>query len=340
MLSGAALRKTSTRYEFSSEYALEEFVWNNLEQLFQLKPIARQHPAKGEFCDILGVSNKQLSILELKNTEDRYVVQQLTRYYDNLFDLKPFTEQIDYSLPVKLVALAPVFHRHNYIDRKYCKLDIDFLQVTVTQRLEDFYLQLIDVDTNVLNEIKIPYQKLDISTTISDVPAPPQLLLDWLGAVSGDEQIAILKMRERILGFDARITEEIEGKNIIRYKGKNKPVAEIYYYRTKSQPIIFLWLPTPSSCDSDKKLMGRIRLWLQGDKVTDVGHITEGMGKMRLESEWQSMAPNKRPGNYYHRKYSPYHAGIYNKLWQEDNWDAVVLELLVNLALEKWLIRI
>ena len=63
MLAGAALRRTSTGYEFSSEYALEEFIWSNLEQLFQLKPIARQHPAKGEFCDILAVNNKQLSIL-------------------------------------------------------------------------------------------------------------------------------------------------------------------------------------------------------------------------------------------------------------------------------------
>ncbi|RUS94967.1 hypothetical protein DSM106972_092180 [Dulcicalothrix desertica PCC 7102] len=107
-----------------------EFVWENLEQLFNLKPVARQHPAKGEFCDILAVYNKQLSILELKNTEDRYVVQQLTRYYDNLFDLKPFAEQIDYSLPVKLIALAPTFHRHNYIDRKYSRLDIDFVQIT------------------------------------------------------------------------------------------------------------------------------------------------------------------------------------------------------------------
>jgi RecB family endonuclease NucS len=110
MLSGAALRKTGNGYEFSSEYALEEFVWENLEQLFQLKPVARQYPAKGEFCDILAVRDQQLYILELKNTEDRYVVQQLTRYYDNLFDLKPFAEQIDYSLPVKLIALAPAFH--------------------------------------------------------------------------------------------------------------------------------------------------------------------------------------------------------------------------------------
>lgn len=52
------------------------------------------------------------------------------------------------------------------------------------------------------------------------------------------------------------------------------------------------------------------------------------------------MAPEKRPGNYYHNKYTPFDAGIYNNLWQKNNWDAVPLELLVNLALEKWLTRI
>jgi len=80
MLAGAALRKTASGREFASEAALEDFVWDNLQHLFGLTPIARQHPAKGEFCDIIAVdSAKRLSILELKNTEDRYIVQQLTR---------------------------------------------------------------------------------------------------------------------------------------------------------------------------------------------------------------------------------------------------------------------
>lgn len=201
MITGAVLRKTGDGYEFSSEYALEEFLWEHLEQLFQVKPIARQHSAKGEFCDILAVNNKQLSILELKNTEDRYIVQQLTRYYDNLLDLKPFAEQIDYSLPVKLIALAPSFHRHNYIDRKYSNLDIDFLQITVVCKSQDFYLQLTNLDTNVKSEIQIPYQELDSNCTSNSIPAPPLGLLDWLGAVPGNELLAILKMRSEAFEF-------------------------------------------------------------------------------------------------------------------------------------------
>jgi RecB family endonuclease NucS len=74
MLAGAALRKTSLGWEFASEAALEDFVWDNLIQLLGLTPLKRQYPELGEYCDILAVDNqKQLTIIELKNIEDRYV---------------------------------------------------------------------------------------------------------------------------------------------------------------------------------------------------------------------------------------------------------------------------
>lgn len=124
MLSGAALRKTGQGWEFSSEAALEDFVWANLKQLLGLVPLERQYSVKGEVCDILAIDNNQkLVVIELKNTEDRYLVQQLTRYYDNLLEKKPFKEQLDYEEPVRLVAVAPSFHKHNLIDRKYNKLE-------------------------------------------------------------------------------------------------------------------------------------------------------------------------------------------------------------------------
>ncbi len=39
MLAGAALRKTGIAWEFLSEVALEDFVWDNLQQLSGLIPI-------------------------------------------------------------------------------------------------------------------------------------------------------------------------------------------------------------------------------------------------------------------------------------------------------------
>ncbi|MBW4566192.1 MAG: DUF91 domain-containing protein [Mojavia pulchra JT2-VF2] len=340
MLAGAALRKTGEGWEFASEAALEDFIWDNLQQLLGFTPLKRQYAAKGEFCDILALNeNKQLVILELKNAEDRYVIQQLTRYYDNLLDERPFPEQIDYSKPVQLIAAAPSFHRHNLIDCKYNLLKIDLLQIQILKDNQQFSLRLQDINTNQTWSIPIPYQELNFSSTTHDIPAAPQLLLDWLGACTGEEQQAILKLREKILTFDERIKEEIEGRNIIRYgKRKSKPVAEICYHRTSHKPVVFLWLPTPRSWR--KEVIGRIRIWLNGEIVTFVGHIPEGFGQMKLQAEWDAMPREKRPGNYYHQKYSPFHGGIYNKVLGQDFHNPVILKSLIDIALTKWLARI
>jgi len=338
MLSSAALRKIGEGWKFTSEAALENFVWENLPQLLGLTPLKRQHPAKGEFCDILALDeNKQLVIIELKNDEDRYIIQQLTRYYDNLVDERPFSEQIDYSKLVRLIAIAPSFHRHNLIDRKYNLLKIDLIRVTVIQANQEFQLQLTNIDHNQIYSTPIPYQELDISSLSKNIPEPPQLLLDWLGSCTVQEQQAILKMREKILSFDERITEEFEGRNTIRYgRGKSKPVAELVFQKKTHKVVLFLWLPTPSSYNFGRKqAIGRLRLWMDGSSVTHAGHVPEGMGRMKLQSEWEAMPREQRPGNLYHgfsyKSFSPVGIYIYEKLIQNPN----SLESLTDLALNK-----
>jgi len=236
-----------------------------------------------------------------------------------------------------LLAIAPSFHRHNHIDRKYNLLKIDFLQVAVTRQNQDFYLQLTDFDTSFITEVKIPYQELDIATTSSNVLAPPQLLLDWLGACTGEEQQAILKLREKILSFDGRIKEEIEAKNTIRYgKGKTKPVAELCFQRKTNKPVIFLRLPTPTS--RGKEVIGRLRLWSNGGVVIHVGHIPEDFGRMRLQSEWDAMPQEKRPKYIFHSGSSKSFTPV--PIPQGYNNVSNSLDSLVDLALTKWLARI
>ncbi|NES65022.1 MAG: DUF91 domain-containing protein, partial [Okeania sp. SIO2D1] len=54
-------------------------------KLLGLNVLDRQYIINNQRCDILAVdSHKKLVILELKNVEDRGIVQQLTRYYDAL----------------------------------------------------------------------------------------------------------------------------------------------------------------------------------------------------------------------------------------------------------------
>ncbi|NEQ47591.1 MAG: DUF91 domain-containing protein [Leptolyngbya sp. SIOISBB] len=59
--------------------------------LLGLKVIAQQRPINGQICDLVAVSETgQFIILELKNQEDRYIVQQLTRYFDAFIEERPF----------------------------------------------------------------------------------------------------------------------------------------------------------------------------------------------------------------------------------------------------------
>jgi RecB family endonuclease NucS len=133
--------------------------------------LKRQYFVRGEVCDILAVDdNRQLVVLELKNLEDRYIVQQLTRYYDALLEIKPFQAEVDYGEPIRLVAVAPSFHRHNEIDRKYHKLIFDFLKIIILKESDRFYLHLQNIDTEQVFKREILYREIDFSIFNEDLP--------------------------------------------------------------------------------------------------------------------------------------------------------------------------
>jgi RecB family endonuclease NucS len=67
------LKNSSGLWNFVDELELENFIWKHLFEIFHLEPLERQSTINGQICDILAVTqNKQLVIIELKNTEDRY----------------------------------------------------------------------------------------------------------------------------------------------------------------------------------------------------------------------------------------------------------------------------
>ncbi len=114
---------------FQSEENLEYYIEDNFEKLFpDLYLVRRQYTINRQRCDLLCRSklSKQPVIIELKNEEDRGLISQLTRYRKALLIEKPFAEQIDYSLPAKLIAIAPTFHEDNYTDREASKFEDDF----------------------------------------------------------------------------------------------------------------------------------------------------------------------------------------------------------------------
>ncbi|MGB2926847.1 MAG: hypothetical protein WBB82_16220, partial [Limnothrix sp.] len=152
------LRQTESGWEFPSETTLEKFVWENLSESLNIEKLAQQYVCNGERCDILGLRrNGQLVIVELKNIEDRYIIQQLTRYYANLLEDQPFSDQIDYSLPIELIAIAPNYHRHNLIDQKYSRLDFKLLNFVLKVQEDTIYFVLQDQQQNTIFEKSVLY---------------------------------------------------------------------------------------------------------------------------------------------------------------------------------------
>jgi hypothetical protein len=92
----------------------------------------------------------------------------------------------------------------------------------------------------------------------------------------------------KLLRFDPRLQETVVAKSvqtrIIQYGRGQKLCAELCFDRKAKQLILFLWLTLPTGYN--RKLVGRMRVWLQGGEAAYVGHIPEGMGKMKTLEEW------------------------------------------------------
>ncbi|MEH2447778.1 MAG: hypothetical protein V7K18_18955 [Nostoc sp.] len=129
--SGKANRKLiyiGGEIRFQSEQDLENYIEAYFDTIFpDLVLIKRQHSFKMQRCDLLCSNklDKQAVIIELKNEEDRGLISQLLRYRKIILQNQSFADQIDYSLPIKLIAIAPTFHDDNYTDKEASKFEID-----------------------------------------------------------------------------------------------------------------------------------------------------------------------------------------------------------------------
>ena len=344
MISGVALHKTLSGWEFTSEAALEKFIWANLKEIFGFTAFKQQYISHGERCDILAVDDdKGLVILELKNVEDRYLIQQLTRYYANLLEEKPFSQEIDYSRSVQLIAIAPSYHRHNLIDRDYSKLNFELFQFSIIGDEKGFHFLLQKTGQDLIHKKHlIPYQPIEIPV-VEGISEAPELLIKWLGGCTKEEQEGFLTVRSKILACNQRMKEIVDKRSIKYGSGKTKLCAEICFQQKSQKPILFLWLPTPSTWhtwrNSSKPMVGRLRVWTNGQTISHVGHVPKGFGKMRTMSEWQQISPEKRPHmvqNSSSRSRTPVkvegYLGYQSSSEKPNFWDT-----LSTLAIEKWL---
>ena len=86
--------------------------------------------------------NHQAVLLELKNEEDRGIVWQLVRYRHLILTRQPFAEQIDYSLPIELIAIAPSFNEDSLIDKAACKFESNIQLLTFSFTVSERILHL------------------------------------------------------------------------------------------------------------------------------------------------------------------------------------------------------
>ena len=237
-------------WQFSTESDLEEVVWHNLPKLLNLRPLSRQFSISGKFCDILAVDDaNQLVIIELKNTEDRYVVQQLVRYHDAISSAEVLPFEVETNEP-RLVAIAPSFHADTLADCRYCTLKIALITFALkSSKNGQLSLVLSDAAGKKLSALPLPLALPATQPDIS-IPEPPRKLLNWLSHSHELEHAWILAMRRQLLGADPRMKEVVEPSTITYGKGKAKPCCELKKitdrYRRKGVDCC-LWLPDPEN---------------------------------------------------------------------------------------------
>ena len=241
-----SLIQTGQRWQFSSELDLEEVVWRNLPELLNVEPLRRQFAISGKFCDLLAIdASDQLVIIELKNSEDRYVVQQLTRYYDAIQSAEDLPFSVNSDQP-RLIVIAPSFHNDTFIDCCYSTLDIELLTFGLEPLSDDINLTIQSISGTVLSTLCLP-EILKSSPATIEISDPPRKLLNWLSHHSQAEYDWVMQMREQLLSFDPRMKEVVTPTSIFYGRGKSKACCEI-----KKANVIgyqgraitcFLWLP-------------------------------------------------------------------------------------------------
>lgn len=325
-----ALIQVGDTWQFGSEFELEEVVWKHLPQLLNLQPFERQYSVRGQYCDILALDGQQLVVVELKNVEDRYVVQQLTRYYEALKEAAPFGPEVDLSQPIRLIAIAPSFHQDTLTDCKYNLLDIELISFQIQFREKALYLELLGSEQEAIAPLLLQ-QETDAPQPEIPVSEPPRKLLNWLSHASEAEFDAIIRMRKQILSFDERMKEVIESDRIVYGRGKSKPCCELRkngkhgYTRTKLAR--FLWLPHPEGKTQILRLL--VGTEASEQKVIGVVYCPK---LFQAKEIWKFPGLAHWPGNYINvpESYKPFLDESLN----------CSLYSLVNLALQTWINRL
>lgn len=287
-------------------------------------------------------------MIELKNTEDRYIVQQLTRYYHSLKTYRPFADQIDYGKPIHLLAIAPTFHKHNQIDRQYSQLHYQLACFRITQlEAENYQFNLTDRDTAQAWNLVIPKKfnsciatKFDNSPKpVHQLTLPPKSLQRIIQSISSNTQARVIEIRNKILSFDEQIREV--GLTTTTKYGLAKGDKDVYEGKLCAE---FLLAPIVISGRYQPRLL--LRLPYPKKKLTGLGRTynqqpTKGMTFAEVASGecWDSsdiyFYLGKSRTNWSWRFTLKEYANVYQQLTKKQK-SLDSLDALIDLALEEW----
>jgi len=247
------------QWQFESEATFERLLWQNLEEWLNFQPLARQLRMCGEPCDIIARSSKgKPVILELKNEEDRYVVQQLTRYYHNFLEERPDLPQLDASKAPRLVAIIPSLHRHNFIDRLYHRLTVELWTFHIRKQHDQFLLELVSWETP---DAKSTIKTIDLTPhiqipTIAEPDPQSQLDKNWKSILSKRSELDqknLLEIRDRILSFSPKLGEVVTPSTATYGQMRSKTslceseerlLARFEQLSLNNAPRLFFYLPS------------------------------------------------------------------------------------------------
>ena len=258
------LIQANEQWCFVNESELENFVWENLQTALGLTPIKRQFSLGGQFVDILAVDEEQnLTIIELKNTEDRHIIQQLTRYFDLIVSSDEVLPEFSRAKRIRLIGILPSIHPFNELDCKYHRLQFELLEFSIVAENETFYWNLEALDKKISIAAWTKKEELAIEP-------PSQSLIKLMNKNCQENNIAkLLHIRELLLSSDPRM-KEIQEKGVLMYGNtKSKVCAELHIKSKRGfGGLLLLKLPDHTCFSKD-----RLRLFIvskDGTKFTNI----------------------------------------------------------------------
>ncbi|OLP20085.1 hypothetical protein BST81_02275 [Leptolyngbya sp. 'hensonii'] len=275
--------------EFETERHLEWFFWHTVLAQMGLTPLKSQYNCREGVCDILARgANKELVIIELKNTQDSHVVEQITAYFDALIDERPFDEQIDYSQPIALYTICPSYSARTELTLKYHKLGLTLFTYSIIRWDAGFKFMLWQwPEPGEVLQVEIPAAPEVLPHL--DLPDPPRSFVNLLGKCTDAEKHWAIRTRDQTYEFarnhKLKIAETPDGKWTRFERTKQYPIAELGWDNKRDELAIFLWLPFmtvngqwnmggPRSENFKKTAM--MRLWIVNDQVTCLAYVENG----------------------------------------------------------------